>query len=872
MKKWMLITVMFLGIITDVFSQTGTYSNPKTYVLGAMPAVVGNEYIAASIITNRAGLMPGESIEIPGDRIASAIERLWEMGLFSSIEIYKTRTLQDVIFLEIHVQELPKLGNYRFTGIKKSEAEDLKSTLNLLKGAPVNNDLVVSIKNKTRQFYVDKGFFNVQVDVSHEPDTALVNAVKMTVNIKKGEKIKIKSINFSNNPSAPDGRLKRTMAGTKEMVQIRWLTENDKNYLSDSFGMNKVINTLATLSVMDITRFVTDHVNLNVFSTSTFKIEDYEADKKTVIQYFNAIGYRDAQIASDTFYVQDNKLYIDIVIDQGKKYYFRNITWKGNSKYPTTKLQKALGIRKGDIFSRERMDRRLYLDPLGGDISSLYLDDGYLFFNAEAKEVRVDGDSIDFEIQIYEGPQAIIDKIIIKGNHRTKEHVLRRELRTIPGDKFSRSAIIRSQRELAALGYVNPETIDIRPIPHPESGTVDIEYIIEEKSNDQLELSLGWGGSGINGGLIGSAGVKFNNFSLRNITDKTSWNPLPQGDGQQLSFRLNTNGRAYQSYNLSFSEPWLGGKKPNSLTVGLYRQVLRNVFDTNTNKFVTNGVSLGYGKRLKVPDNYFSLITTVSYQNYQLLNWSANDFVFTNGNSNNLNLKLTLQRSDVFNPTYPRKGSSITLSGQWTPPYSMGRDLTDSPNEEKYKWVEFHKYRFNAEFYVPLDRKKDPKLIMKLGTKMGWLGYYNKTIGLSPFERFRVGGDGLANYTLYGTDIISLRGYDPFSTTNGDAVFGKFNVEVRYPFSLNPSATIYGLLFAEGGNSWLQLGDYDPFNLKRSVGFGVRAFLPMFGLIGFDYGIPFDDSISNTIDRSQGGFNYVLNNGKFRILLGFEPE
>lgn len=875
-KLFLTIGLLFLGL--SLSAQLGLENKgPQLLQVGGIE-VEGNEYISESIIIARSGLEVGSYIEVPGDEITNAIKRLWEMQLFSDVGIYEQKRLSgSTIFLSIKVQTLPKLGKYFINGVSKQEADDLKSTLGLTRLTPVNEALKARIKTKTKRFFTDKGFYQAGIEVVEKPDTSKSNAVVLTMKIDKGPRVRIKEIAFNGNDNAHPRKLRRVMKSTKEKVQFRPWLKKDKPFLKDSLSFNRVTWGLANISIEGIMNFVTDRVNLGLFSPSTFKKDEYMVDKNQLINYYNSIGYRDATVMADTIWVTESDMFIEIDIDEGNRYYFGDIEFAGNAKYSDKILSKQLGIKKGDVYSRSKLETNLLLNPNGADVSSLYLDDGYLFFNATPTEVKVEGDTIDFEIRVYEGPQATIDKVIIKGNDRTKEHVIRRELRTLPGDKFSRDALIRSQREIANLGHFDPEQIGVIPIPHPESGTVDIEYTVAEKSSDQLELSLGWGGAQT--GLIGSAGVVFNNFSLSNVFNRETWNPLPQGDGQKLSFRLNTNGRAYRNVNVSFTEPWFGGKKPNSLTLGYFNQLLKDIRDPELDStvpdngvlgtFSTNGLSLSYGFRLKWPDDFFTLVSTVNYRRYNLDNWDRSNFIIQDGAANNLSFQLTWARNSISNPIYPRTGSTFSLSGQWTPPFSGSKDLSDAPNNEKYKWIEYHKYRLKTEYYVPLWKDK---LVLKTSAKFGWLGAYNKSIGISPFERFEVGGDGLTNVTFYGTDIISLRGYDPFSNSGGEAVFNKFTAEVRYPFSLNPSATFFGLLFAEGGNSYTDVSSYNPFKLNRSVGFGLRAFLPMFGLLGLDYGIPFDEPMGNGIVESEGVFDYMLNNGKFRFILGFEPE
>jgi outer membrane protein insertion porin family len=670
------------------------------------------------------------------------------------------------------------------------------------------------------------------VSVQEFPDSSRVNSVRLIFDVDRGDRIKIQNIAFSGNENVADKKLRKELNNTKKKGRL--------------FGSSKFIQ------------------------------EEYAEDKLALITYYNNIGFRDARVLSDSIWREDDgDLKLVIKLDEGNRYFFRNIQWKGNSIYESQVLSDVLGIQKGDVYNQELLETRLRFSQDGRDVSSLYLDNGYLFFQVDPVEVAIVGDSIDLELRIFEGPQATIDKVIITGNDRTHEHVARRELRTLPGEKFSRQDIIRSQRELVALGYFNPENLGINTPVNPQRGTVDIEYAVEEKPSDQLELSAGWGGQRR---VIGTLGVSFNNFSLRNIFNKEAWRPLPMGDGQRLSLRAQTNGDFYQSYNVSFTEPWLGGKKPNSFTMaGFYN---RFAFGTrNTSSYQTFNIiqgSLSIGTRLKWPDDNFISSTAINIQTLSLNNWLQGLFrtddggVVSSGSYNNFSIKQTIARSTVSDPIFPRNGSTISLSVQITPPYSLfnNRDYSEDPVEDRFRWLEYHKWRFDAEWYTPIAGK----LVLKAQAKIGILGFYNRDIGTSPFERFQLGGDGINNqqFGFAGVDIVSLRGYevadlpaniDQTGVQSATPAFDKFTLELRYPLSLNPSSSIYVLAFAQGGNSWRSLRDFNPFDLRRSVGLGLRVFLPMFGTLGFDYGIGFD---------KQG--NSLSDLGDFNIILGFEPE
>lgn len=814
-----------------------SYDDPKEYEIGGIK-VTGAQFSDDNAVIGVSGLKIGDKIRVPGGDIQRAIKSLWKLRLFTDVQILKEKTIGDVIFLELIVKERPRLARHSFKGVKKSAHEDLNDEVNkhLLKGGIVTENVKVNASEAIEKYYKNKGFLDAKVRVEETPDTARVNSVMLVFDINKGERVKIKNITFNNNESVKDKKLRKQLDKTKEKKRL--------------------------------------------FASSKFIRKEYTEDKKKVIEYYNKIGFRDARVIGDsTWRNEKGELMIAIDLEEGNRYYFREISWKGNSIYDTETLKNVLGIQKGDVYNQELLNTRLRFSQDGRDVSTLYMDNGYLFFQVDPIEVAIAEDSIDLEIRIFEGPQATIDKVVIAGNDRTHEHVIRRELRTLPGEKFSRTDIIRSQRQIINLGYFNAEALGINTPVNPQRGTVDIEYKVEEKPSDQLELSAGWGG---NRRVIGTLGVSFNNFSLRNIFNKEAWHPLPQGDGQRLSLRAQTNGDFYQSYNLSFTEPWLGGKKPTSFTLaGFYNQFAFGNRGTSTRQqFNIIQGSLSLGTRLRWPDDNFVASTAVNIQTLSLQNWISGLFrtddgaVVAEGNYNNFSIRQTITRSTVNDPIFPKDGSKFQLSVQFTPPYSLfnkDKDYSELPASERFRWLEYHKWRFDAEWYTPIVGK----LVLKAQAKIGLLGSYNDEIGTSPFERFQLGGDGINNqqFGFAGVDIVSLRGYEISdieanrdirgqTTDVATPVFDKFTLELRYPFSLNPSSTIYALVFAQGGNAWRTVGDFNPFDLKRSVGFGLRVFLPMFGTLGFDYGIGFD----------KAGVRSLNNLGDFNIILGFEPE
>ncbi len=836
---------LFLGTSNALQAQTDSipvldYSDPRDFEIGGI-VVTGAEFSDDNALVSVAGLKVGDKIRVPGTEIPKAIKKLWKLRLFTDVQIYKEKTIGEIIFLEISVKERPRLTVHSFKGVKKTRHDDLNDAVEdyLIKGGIVTENVKANAGNAIKKYFVEKGYYDTEVKVREIEDAKKVNAVRLEFDIDKKEKIKIKEISWTGN-TIKESKLEKKFKNTKEKRRI--------------------------------------------FSSSKFIKPDYKADQEALIAYYNTIGFRDARIVKDSSWRDaDGLMHLKIDLDEGNRYYFRNIAWKGNSIYDTKTLIDVLGIVKGDIYNQELLQTRLSFSPDGRDVSTLYMDNGYLFFQVDPVEVAVIGDSIDLEVRIFEGPQATIDKVLIAGNDRTHEHVIRRELRTRPGEKFSRSDIIRSQREIINLGYFNPESLGINTPVNAQRGTVDIEYTVEERPSDQLELSAGWAGGGR--GVIGTLGVTFNNFSLRNFFKKETWSPLPQGDGQRLSLRAQTNGRFFQSYNVSFTEPWLGGKKPNSFSVsGFYnRFAFGEKESASFQKFSIGGVSIGLGTRLKFPDDNFISNTTLSIQNLALQNWTQGLFttdrgeIVRDGSFYNINIQQKFTRTSVSDPIFPKEGSTISLSIQLTPPYSLfsDRDPSDESVQERFKLLEYHKWRFDAEWYTPLVGK----FVLKVGAKIGILGSYNKALGTSPFERFQLGGDGFANqqfggYT--GVDLIRLRGYDEdqleANLINGQTVatpvYDKFNVEVRYPISLNPSSTIYVLAFAEGGNAFRNIRDFNPFDIKRSAGLGLRVFLPMFGTLGFDYGLGFDKDVSNNNPDASVFAKY----GRFGIILGFEPE
>jgi outer membrane protein insertion porin family len=866
MRNFYIVILAIICSLTTLTAQdTGVniidYSQPKEYEIGGIE-IEGSGQRDENAIKSITGLKVGEKIKIPGDAISKAIKSLWRLRLFTNVEVYQEKVIGDVVFLKVVLKDRPILSRYAFRNVKKSRHDDLNDILELTltKGGIVTENSMSLSRQKITDYFVEKGYLDAEVKVIEEADSLKTNAVRLIFDVDKKERIKIKDISFEGNENLRDKKLRKLMKSTKRK----------KAFLRKS----------------------------------KFTKTGFDEDKENIITYYNNAGFRDAKIVGDSIWRDENgELRISMTVDEGKQYFFRTIRWKGNSLYTDDQLNAILGILPGDVYNEELLQNRLNFSFDGRDISSLYLDDGYLSYNCEPTEVAIFNDSIDIEMRIFEGPQFTIDNVVIKGNDRTNESVIRRELRTRPGQKFSRSDIIRSQRQIINLGYFNPESLGINTPVNQQRGTVDIEYTVEERPSDQLELSAGYGGFS---GLIGTLGVTFNNFSIQNVKNKGTWNPLPQGDGQKLSLRVQSNSRFFKSYNFSFTEPWLGGKKPNAFTVGAAFSAYDNSSFGQGGTLDITRVFAGLGTQLKKPDDFFVSNTVLNFERI-LLDDFRNQFLVENGNFRNFNIRQTISRNSVNEPIFPRRGSRISLTLQFTPPYSLFRGddqywiLSDSEKEQaiadenrtrgvrnmltaneadafisdleegrKFTWLEYHKWRFDGEWYFNLVGN----LVMMTSIKFGFLGNYNSDIGTVPFERFEIGGDGLTNQTsgITGTDIISLRGYEddefPLNNQGGGTVFDKFTIELRYPLSTNPNSTIYLMSFLQGGNSWSNFRDFNPFDIKRSAGFGLRVFLPMFGLLGFDYGFGLDREKGFIVPVDPKWSDY----GKFSIILGFEPE
>jgi len=802
------------------------YSDEDDYVIGGV-SVSGVRYLDVNALIGISGLRRGQSISIPGDAVTNAVKRLWEQGLFSDVRISIESMKSDTVFLDIKLQERPRVSSIRFTGIKNAETQDIVEKINLPVGSQITSYILNNTEKIIKDHFIEKGFYNTAVNFIQKDDPDQPNNIILTINVDKKERVKIGEITFIGNESFDEKKLRRQLKGTKQK-------------------------------------------NLNFFKPSKYIGEKYEEDKEKLITFYNDNGFKDFTILRDSLYdISEDKVGLRIKVDEGDQYFLRNVDWVGNSVYRKEDLDRVFNMKKGSVYNQSLiLDRLKGLSGAEDAVSNLYLDYGYLFSQLTPVESKIEGDSIDLEVRIYEGDQAYVNNVLITGNTRTNEHVARRELYTLPGDLFSKEKILRSIRQLGVLGHFDPEKINPTPMADPINGTVDLLYKLEEKANDQFEISGGWGA----GMLVGTIGVRFNNFAMRNFFNLKEWRPYPSGDGQSLSIRAQSNGRIYQSYNVSFVEPWLGGKKANSFSISLYRSLMTNgkkKGEDGRQSMLIDGASIGLGKRLDWPDDFFSIYGELSYQKYNLNNYSYYQFLFENGESTLFSLSAKLQRFSVGpNIIYPRSGSSFTLSLQATPPYTFisGKDMSGAADEVRYRWIEFHKWVFKSENYYPLT--KDQKLVLSARYAFGYLGHYNRLIGPSPFENFYVGGDGMTGYSFYGREIIALRGYTNGSLTPTDAtsgapsgnVYSKITFEVRYPISLNQQATIYALTFLEAGRAWHQLKEYNPFKMNRSAGIGLRANLPMFGLLGIDWGYGFDEvpDPSRFSNANKSQFHFVI--------------
>lgn len=842
-------------IVNPEISYAGT---PRSGVIGGI-AVSGVEGYEDYMLTGISGLTVGQKIELPGQEITEAVKRYWKHGLFSNVQIAADSIVGDKIYLHFYLALRPRVSTINYIGVKKSEREDLETKLGLLKGNQITPNMIDRAELLAKNYFDDKGYKNAEINIRQRDDVTAKNQVILDVEIDKKEKMKVRQIIIEGNKNLSDSKIKGGL------------------FTKGAFTKTHEAGKLSTF-----------------LKSKKYTPERYKTDKQNLIDKYNELGYRDATIVEDSVWnVDDKHVSIYLKVDEGKKYYIRNITWVGNTVFSTDYLSRLLGMKKGDVYNQKFMHKRLSEDD--DAVGNEYWNNGYLFYNLQPTEVNIVGDSIDLEMRIMEGNQAHISRVRINGNTRVYENVVRRELRTKPGDLFSKEALMRSAREMASMGHFDPEQINPDVRPNYEDGTVDINWDLVQKSNDQVEFSLGWGQTGV----IGRIGLKLNNFSMANLFNKNKEHRgiLPVGDGEVLSIGAQTNGTYYQSYNASYSTNWFGGKRPIQFTVGAYfskqTDVSSNYYNSaymnnyynylygygnSYNNYYENfydpdkyvkllGVSVGWGKRLRWPDDYFQLSVELAYQRYMLKNWQY--FIVTNGNCNNLNLGITLSRVSTDNQLFPRRGSEFMASLTITPPWSAFdhkdyKNLAVNPEsptytaeqQEKYRWVEYHKWKFRAKTYTALTNGQKCFVLMTR-VEFGLLGSYNK-YKKSPFETYYMGGDGMSGYsTGYAEETIGLRGYDNGSLTpygyEGYA-YDRFTLELRYPFLLG-NTTIYGLGFLEAGNAWNDTKDFNPFDMKRSAGIGVRIFLPMVGLMGIDWAYGFD-KVFGTRGGSQ--FHFIL--------------
>jgi outer membrane protein insertion porin family len=825
-----------------------SYSEPKEYEIAEI-TVSGANFLDPNALISITGLKVGDRIKVPGDDISNAIKKLWDQGILGDVRISYTKIEGDKIFLDVFLKERPRLSKFTFKGIKKGETDALTEKIKLIRGKVVDDALIKNTQMTIKKHFVEKGYLNTSVNMVQVQDSARGNTVTLKINVDKKKKVKINELAINGNEIFSDKKLRRKLKKTKQRALFR------------------------------------------IFTPSKFIATQYEEDKKKLIAFYNTEGYRDAIIVSDSVYAHDeNTINVVINLEEGEKYYYRDVTWEGNYVYTDEQLSAVLGISKGDVYNIAELEKKLTFNPNGSDITSLYMDDGYLFFNIEPVEVGIEGDSVDIEMRIVEGPQATINQVRVVGNTRTSDHVILREIRTLPGQKFNRSLLIRTQREISTLGYFDPEKVNPVPIPNQSDGTVDIEYQVEERPSDQIELSGGWGGGGRNGigvGFVGTLGVVFNNFSTRKLFRWGEWGGvLPSGDGQRLAIRFQASGRQFQTYSFTFTEPWLGGRKRNTFTIGInhtvnrpglgYENYYRRIygpdyvspFGTQNQSFQITGASVSLGRMLKWPDDYFSLTHSLSYQRYKLNNFDFFRIEFANGVAHNLTFNTTLARNSVDNPIFPRGGSTISLSATFTPPYSrMGIEnqakSTSGESNDGNRTIEYHKWMFDSNWFTPLGL--GGKLVLSARAHMGFIGRYSN-IKYTFVERFVMGGSGMAGQGGFNlaADIIGLRGYQDNSLLGGPyvpgepqsgIVYNKFVTELRFLVSPNPSATIFVLGFLEGGNNWNNYSEFNPFKIRRSAGLGARINMAAFGLLGIDYAWGFDQLVPGA---KKGQFHFTI--------------
>lgn len=850
--------------------------------------IKGAKFADTATVLVVSGLEKGSVIKLPYDeRIARAMNVLWNQGMFSNVAISIDKVVDTKIFLTIEVEERPRLTTATFTGVNKTQETEIRAKTALISNKMITESLKQDVIARTKAYFAEKGYNNAEVTVTERPDTKMINGANLLVQVSKGDKVKVNLVNFYGNENFTQARLKRAMKGTKEMARIS-LYPADKFtvYPKPDRSFGTYMKEGGVLSLSKTLDHLNPYFRYNILSASKFDPKKFQEDKSGVIELYNSDGFRDARIVKDTVYtVETGNLNVELNVEEGKKYYFGDIAFKGNTKHSDSLLKELLGIKKGDVYNKDLINAKIAgrATMEGGiDVGSVYLNDGYLGYRGEAIEKEIRNDTIDFDIVITEGPQFRVRNVNIVGNQRTNDYVFRREMFLFPGEIYNHSDMIRSVRQVSQMGFIDPQKVTFDPKPNMQDKTVDIDFKVAEKSSDQLELSAGYGGYI---GFTGTVGLTFNNFSLRNLMKPSTWDPLPMGDGQRLQLRFQSSGLWFNSLTFSFTEPWLGGKKPIALNVALnygrYANggsqlgytVATGTLGSPHESYIRNlGGSVSLSRRLRWPDNNFVFSVGLDYMNFKLKDYpllAVEVPEYRNGFSNNLALKITIARNTLDQVLFPRSGSSINLTMAFTPPVSLlsDNDYSSLTARDRYNWVEYHKYKFSSDWYQRLVGN----LVLRLSAKMGFMGYYNKELGFSPFERFQVGGDGLSGFNFFvGRDIISHRGYDIYSTNgqnNSYTIFNKYTAEVRYPFTLDPSATIYGLAFFEAANGYANMKEYNPFKVYRSTGVGLRVFLPMFGLLGLDYGLGLDK-----LYDASGNKNPFSVAAKFTFMLGQEPQ
>lgn len=832
------------------------YSNPKKYTIADIE-IRGVQFLDNNALISLSGLKVGDEIQIPGDDISQAIKKIWKQGIIGNVEIFASKVEGNQIWLVIELTERPRLVGYEFEGVTKNQQSELEDKIELVRGKILTDVVMKNTELTVRSYYQGKGFLNADVKVMQQADSTLMrNAAKLKIIVNRGKKVRIKDINFIGNEEFSEMRLESKLKKTGEVPRFSLPSQLLKSgvQLLNPVNLFKFLVKKDTATPQQFRDQLSQFVKLNVFKPAKYVPKQYKEDKQLLLTFLNGKGYRDAKIVHDTVLTTSPRfITLNIEIDEGHRYYFRDIEWSGNFKYDDQTLSKVLGVKKGDVYDMELINKKLNYDPQGVDISALYMDDGYLFFNVNPVEVGIEEDSIDIEMRIFEGPQATINKVTISGNEKTNDYVVLRELRTLPGNKFSRGELIRTQRELSQLGYFNPETINQNLSPNMATETVDIEWILEEQPSDQIELSGGWGGAF---GFVGTLGVSFSNFSIKEALSFKNFPPM--GDGQRLSLRAQANGLQFQSYSFTFSEPWLGGKRPNTFGISYTYSVQRRLANFRTRDIAgsleVSGITLSLGRRVRWPDDFFNVSNSLAFQRYDLFNFGRR-LGFSTGTANSIVFNTTIGRFSSDHPMYPQRGSDVSLSINLTPPYSLfnNKDYSSLDEEEQYEWVEYHKWNFDMKYYLNLV----DKLVLAPRIHFGFIGSYSQRAPVGPFERFVLGGDGLTGQNfILGTDVVGLRGY-PNPNTNasqqtsltpfdneagilGGTVFNKYVMELRYPVSLSQAATVYVLGFMEAGNNWNDINEFNPYDLKRSAGVGVRIFMPAFGLLGLDWGYGFD--------------------------------